>query len=67
MYESGSSYSLLRLRLAPDEADIAGSTFRSLLLPFVAQMVPAVDVGGGSMQVDLPEGGFGLVGDALRC
>lgn len=66
VYESGSSYSLLRLRLAPEEADIAGSTFRSLLVPFVSEMVPTVDVEAGQLEVDLPEGMLDTAGKAKK-
>jgi hypothetical protein len=56
VYDASASYSLLRLRLAPEEADIAGSTFRSVLVPFVAEMVPSVDVAARVLGVLLPEG-----------
>lgn len=56
VYESGSSYSLLRMRLAPDESDIQASKYRSVLVPFVSEIVPNVDVAGGQLGVSLPEG-----------
>jgi len=56
VYESGSSYSLLRMRLAPDESDIQASKYRSVLVPFVSEIVPSVDVAGGQLGVSLPEG-----------
>lgn len=56
VYENGASYSLLRVRLAPEEADIAESKFRSVLVPFVSEIVPTVDVAGGQLGLRLPEG-----------
>lgn len=56
VYDNGSSYSLLRVRLAPDEEDIAASRYRSVLVPFVSEIVPTVDVVGGQIGVSLPEG-----------
>jgi hypothetical protein len=56
IYEAGASYSLLRVRLAPEEADIAASKYRSVLVPFVTEMVPTVDVAGGQLRMTLPEG-----------
>lgn len=56
VYDNAASYSLLRLRLAPEEADIAASKYRSVLVPFVTEMVPVVDMAGGLLQLSLPEG-----------
>lgn len=56
MYDNGASYSLLRLRLAPEEDDIQASRYRSMLVPFVTDMVPDVDLEGGKICVALPEG-----------
>lgn len=56
VYDSSASYSLLRVRLAPNEQDIAQSKYRSVLVPFVSEIVPDVDVQGGLMEVTLPEG-----------
>lgn len=56
VYENGASYSLLRMRLAPEEPDIAESKYRSVLVPFVSEIVPTVDVVGGQLGLSLPEG-----------
>ncbi|KAF8071154.1 rimM [Scenedesmus sp. PABB004] len=56
VYDSAASYSLLRLRLAPDEADVAASRYRTVLVPFVEAMVPRVDVRRGTLALDLPDG-----------
>ncbi|WIA32139.1 hypothetical protein OEZ86_002989 [Tetradesmus obliquus] len=56
VYDSTSSYSLLRVRLAPDESDIQQSRYRSILVPFVEDMVPTVDVAAGQLLLSLPEG-----------
>jgi hypothetical protein len=56
VYDSTGSYSLLRVRLAPNELDIQQSRYRSMLVPFVEDMVPTVDVQGGKLLLDLPEG-----------
>jgi hypothetical protein len=56
VYDSTGSYSLLRIRLAPDEADIQQSRYRSILVPFVEDMVPTVDVKVGQLLLSLPEG-----------
>ena len=56
VYDNGASYSLLRVRLAPEEEDIAASRYRSVLVPFVTDIVPNVDLPGGSIGLALPEG-----------
>jgi hypothetical protein len=56
VYDSTGSYSLLRVRLAPNESDIQQSRYRSVLVPFVEDMVPTVDVKGGRLLLSLPEG-----------
>lgn len=56
VYDTSASYSLLRVRLAPTEEDIAQSKYRSVLVPFVTEFVPDVDVAGGVLQLSSPEG-----------
>lgn len=56
VYDNGASYSLLRIRLAPEEPDIAASKYRSVLVPFVSEIVPTVDVTAGEIGLTLPEG-----------
>lgn len=56
MYDSTGSYSLLRVRLAPNEDDVQQSKYRSILVPFVEDMVPVVDVDAGQLLLSLPEG-----------
>jgi hypothetical protein len=56
VYDSTGSYSLLRVRLAPNESDIQQSCYRSILVPFVEGMVPVVNVAAGQLLLSLPEG-----------
>lgn len=56
VYDSSASYSLLRVRVAPNEEDISQSKYRSVLVPFVKEIVPDVDIAGGVLQMSPPEG-----------
>ena len=50
-YDTTGEVSTLRIRLAPSRGDVAASVMRTTLLPFAAEIVPAVDVARGRMEV----------------
>jgi hypothetical protein len=56
VYDGTGTYDTLRLRLVPTESDITKSQYRTVLVPFVEQMVPHVDKRAKQLTVDPPEG-----------
>ena len=56
IYDRTGTYDTLRLRLVPTEADITKSQYRTVLVPFVDQIVPDVDKKAKQLTVDPPKG-----------
>jgi ribosomal 30S subunit maturation factor RimM len=56
VYDGTGTYDTLRLRLVPTAADIRGSQYRTVLVPFVEAIVPVVDKRGRRLELTPPEG-----------
>lgn len=56
MYDGTGSHDTLRVKLALNANDISKSQWRSVLVPFAAQVVPVVDISKQCLEIDPPEG-----------
>jgi len=64
LFSGTGTHDTLRVELAIIPADVVAGTVRTVLVPFAKALVPNVDVAGGFMEIDPPEGLLDLVSTA---